>query len=150
MMFSFLLGQNENARVADTLAMLKSVSERVEMLSRQILESVGTKTAKLTALLYDRMLQHECIRDMAYMGGQPTPQTILASSTFDSCFAASGGTLKVEKGGVGYSVGPTGHISPLRVERDREGYKRLREELVSLLNKQGLTAANYLADIDAS
>ena len=34
MMFAFLLRQNQDARVADTLAILTAVSERVEMLSR--------------------------------------------------------------------------------------------------------------------
>jgi uncharacterized protein DUF4062 len=150
MMFSFLLGQNENARVADTLTMLKSVSERVEMLSRQILESVGTKTAKLTALLYDRMLQHECIRDMAYMGGRPTPEAILASDTFDDCFVAGGGTLNIENGWDGSTVGKDGSISPERLEDDREGFRELRSDLIRALEEQHYTVSDYLADIKST
>lgn len=150
MMFSFLLGQNENARVADTLTMLKSISERVEMLSRQILQSVGTKTAKLTALLYDKMLQHECVRDMAYMGGRPTPEAILTSDTFDSCFVAAGGTLHIEKTWEGSSLGQGGVISNERLEEDREGFRELRSELISVLEEQKYTVKDYLAEIKSA
>ncbi len=53
MMFSFLTRQNEDKRVADTLAALKQVSDKVEVLSTLILKSVGTDEAKLMNELYD-------------------------------------------------------------------------------------------------
>lgn len=149
MMFSFLLGQNENARVADTLTMLKSVSDRVEMLSRQILQSVGTRSSKLTAILYDKMLQRECIRDMAYMGGRPTPELALTKDTFDECFAASGGTLNIRDDWQGSTMGPDGMISKQRAKADRENYLVLKRELLSILEEHGYSLEGYLTEIKA-
>jgi hypothetical protein len=149
LMFSFLLRQNEDARVADTLGMLKTVSDRVEMLSRQILESVGTKTAKLGAALYDRMLQHECVRDMAYMGGRPTPRMVLAEQTFDACFAKSGGTLKTQEMWEGSVIGPTGEISKARLNADRQDYLALRSELNRLLSEGGTSSEAYVSEPNA-
>jgi hypothetical protein len=145
MMFSFLLRQNEEARVTDMLGMLKAVSERVEMLSRQILESVGTKTAKLTATLYDKMLQHECIRDMAYMGARPTPKAVIASKSFEECFKMSGGKkLDVDLKRRDSAVGADGWISGGRFEKDATELEALRSELVKLIQDEGYSIKSYL------
>jgi hypothetical protein len=145
MMFSFLLHQNEVARVTDTLSMLTSISERVEMLSRQILASVGTKTAKLTAELYDKMLQYECSRNMAYMGVRPTPKAVLSYESFDRCFEALGGALKIDPKEDYLSVGPDGYISLKKLEADRKNYRELREDLQQTLNSSGIGPEAYLA-----
>jgi hypothetical protein len=146
MMFSFLLRQNESARVVDTLSMLTSISERVEMLSRQILESVGTKTAKLTAELYDKVLQYECARDMAYMGVRPTPKAVLSHDSFDRCFYALGGKLNIDEKVEHSAVGQYGYISFARAEANRENYRVLREDLQKTLLDNGITMEAYLAN----
>jgi hypothetical protein len=143
MMFSFLLKRNEEGRLGDTLSMLSVMSERVEMLSRQILQSVGTESAKLTAALYDKVLEYECVRDMAYMGVKPTPAAILANKTFDGCFAALGGKLAVRKDWEGFAVGGGGSVSSLTLERDRKQYSELRSELEALIKQHGNTVESY-------
>ncbi len=136
--------------MADTLTMLKSIGERVEMLSRQILKSVGTPTAKLTAVLYDEMLQHECVRDMAYMGGRPTLKSVLASDTLDTCFTAAGGTLSVVPDWDGISVGPEGRISPEKARIDRKDFQKLRTGLLDILKEHGYTVEGYLAEAEVA
>jgi Domain of unknown function (DUF4062) len=149
MMFSFLLRQNEAERVADTLAMLTSIGERVEMLSRQILESVGTKTAKLTAELYDRVLQHECARDMAYMKIRVTPKAVLSNDSFKQCVEYLGGHLDVGPDPHISSIGASGSISKKRLQSDSDDYRKLREDLSKALLENGVTLDNYLADPEA-
>jgi hypothetical protein len=148
LMFTFLLRQNEEARVADTLAMLTQIGERIEMISRQILGSVGTKVAKLTAALYDKMLQQECIRNMAYMGAQPNPKTVLGSETFDQCFSTAGGRLSVQDKWEGITVGGGGMISQNALERDRKEYINMRSELIKIIQREYSSVEQYLKDAE--
>jgi hypothetical protein len=143
MMFSFLLSRNESERVADTLSMLRGMSERVEMLSRQILESVGTKTAKVTAELYDKMLEYECARDLAYIHARPTPQAILLSDTFPKCVAELGTNLRIHDQNES-SIDAGGGISRRRFEEHCTEYGALRAALVDVLKSHGLTVTQYL------
>lgn len=149
MMFSFLLRQNEAFRVADTLSMLTSISERVEMLSRQILESVGTKTAKLTAELYDKVLQHACARDMAYMGARPSPKAVLSNDSFEVCFKALGGHLSVDRDRGESVMSPSGYITIDRLEEDSKDYRSLREDLSKTLTENGVRVEGYLSNPEA-
>jgi hypothetical protein len=143
MMFSFLADRNERDRVSDTLSVLTDISARVEVLSQQILSSVGTPAAKLTVLIHERMLQAECIRDMAYMGARPTPHHIIANASFRSCYKASSSrTLEIDDID-GSSVGPNGWISKPRFERDSAEYKTLRSEILELLEAHSFTAEGF-------
>jgi hypothetical protein len=150
MMFSFLLQKNEDARVADMLGMLKDINERVEMLSRQILESVGTKTAKLTAALYDKMLRNACIRDMEFMGAHHTPKDLLKYDTFDVCFEhTSDKEIEIEDNEEdSYSVGSDGSISHSRLDSNRKSYKKLHLELSDFITTNYGSVSQYLADED--
>ena len=151
MMFSFLLRENEALRVADTLSMLTSISERVEMLSRQILQSVGTERAKLTAELYDKVLQHECARDMAYMRTRPTPKSVLSNDSFEKCFSSLGGKLVVDRSDrETSSVSPTGGMTISRLEHNWKDYEELRKDLSQILVENGVTPEAYLADSKAT
>lgn len=145
MLFSFLSNKNEHDRIVDSIQMLRAISERVEMLSTQILQSVGTETAKLNAALYDLLLQEECIRDIAYMGGRPTPSCVIKSESFsDCCIAAGVNTLKIETSWDGSAVGPSGGLSQYRFESNTESYIALRVNAFNTINKSGLNVDEYL------
>lgn len=147
MMFSFLSGQNEAARVSDTLAMLSEVNARVEMLSRQILKSVGTDEAKVTATLYDRMLASESIRDLSFIGAKPTPHAVLRSESFEGCARALGKSLKVEspQDEDEYSISGGGAINSSRFEHHTQEFMKLKEDLVQLLKEHDYTVDRFLA-----
>jgi len=85
MMFEFLNTRNQQKRVADTLTTLAEMNSRIEMLSKQILRSVGTDDAKLDAALYEEMLASESIRDLAYWKRRPTPMHVLTNKNFEEC-----------------------------------------------------------------
>ena len=97
MMYSFLSRDNENARVADTLQVLTEMSERVEILSRQILRSVGTEEAKLTAELYETMLYSFLARRLALQKYKPTPIAIIEHKNFHDLMASFGLNIKIDK-----------------------------------------------------
>lgn len=117
MMFSFLAAANESSRVADTLSVMQEMSERNEMLSRQILSSVGTERAKMTAALYDTMLSHNVTRTLQDWGWSITPIVVLQNETIVKCAKALGKTLKAQAGFDYESILPQGvRIKAERVE----------------------------------
>ena len=144
MMHSFLTRDNETARVGNTLEIMREMNERIEMLSRQILRSVGTNEAKLTAELYDAMLSHEVVRDLSYMRSHPTPRTLLQHTDLDSCASALRIDLVVEERDES-SVAASGHMSRPRYTEDSKQYLVLREKLLGILQSHGLTPEAYIS-----
>jgi hypothetical protein len=149
MMFSFLTKENEDSRVADTLSMLRDMNARVEMLSRQILNSVGTENAKLTAELYDAMLKHECVRDMSYWGLRPTPAAVLKNTSFKDCIESQKFNYSIDDY-EGSSIGSNGTMSNIRFESDSKEYTKLRKELIKILEGHNLSIKEYLEQAKAA
>lgn len=145
MMYSFLTRDNENARVADTLAIMKEMNERVEMLSRQILRSVGTDEAKITAELYDTMLSYEAVRIISYMGYRPTPQVILENQDLEKCALSLGLKFKIYKRREGYSYSGSGEISKPQHDSIVKSYAELRDKLLETLKRHNLTPEQYIS-----
>lgn len=142
MVFAFLSRQNEQARVADTLAIMREMSERVEMLSRQILRSVGTEEARVTADLYDIMLSFGVVRDLSWMRARPTPQVILRNDSFQSCLAELGLKIKIEEKDE-YSMTGDSMTRP-RFEGNAEEYPKLRAKMLETLSKHRWSVQDYL------
>jgi hypothetical protein len=133
MMFSFLAKQGETERVATMLETLTTMSNRIEFLSKQILSSVGTDVAKLTMTIYDTMLKYECIRDLAYAGFRPSPLDILQTKDYETL---AKGRLTIDAS-EGFSISSTGGISKPSFEKNKEGYKELRKEVLKILADSG-------------
>jgi hypothetical protein len=143
MMFSFLLGMNEDARVADTLEILSSVNERIEMLSRQILKSVGTDEAKLTAELYDRLLSSEAVRDLSWINCRPTPAAVLDSANYADCASNLGRPLRVTDKEE-FALTSDGEISISRFDRNSQRFLKLKEEMRQILAEYGVPEEQFL------
>ncbi len=143
MMFSFLMYQNEKERIADTLTVVSSMNERIEMLSRQILKSVGTVDAKMTAALYDKMMTHESVRDISYFNICVTPLAILKNPTFMDCLQFLGKKITVEdkKNEVSISVD---WISKRKLEQDETDYQYVRKELLDVLSEFNITLEEFI------
>ncbi len=143
MMFSFLTRQNEDRRVADTLAALTQVSDKVEFLSTQILKSIGTEEAKLMGELYDLMVGSRCLPDLTFLGLKPTPKDILRNKTFKDCAVSLGKELRLTKA-TEYSIGGDGTISPPRFKSDSDDYLRLYREMLKVLTKYKILLEDFL------
>ena len=144
MMYEFLASRNQERRVADTLATLTQMNNRIEMLSKQILLSVGTEDAKLDAALFSELLASEAIRDLAYWKRRPTPADVLKYETWDACAEALAGKFTVTED-QGYSITGDSQISRLEFEHDLEEYQELRKRLTSILARFGKTPEVYIA-----
>ena len=144
MMFAYLSGSNQERRVADTLSMLTEMNVRAEMLSKQILRSVGTEHAKLSAQLYDLMLSTNAIRDLAFMGLKPTPVSVLLNASYRGCAKSLGIELNIDENDDSSSVGPGGQISRVRFNVNSRDYKQLRESILSFLTEQRMTAEEFV------
>jgi hypothetical protein len=144
MMFDFLATRNEERRVVDTLNTLAEMNARIEMLSKQILVSVGTEDAKIDAALYEELIASEAIRDLAFWRVRPTPVHVLVNSTFRACAKSMGIFFKIEDE-EGFTLGGNNTISRSRFVSNSNEYKRLRQRLIDILNASGLTPESYLS-----
>ena len=83
MMFSFLTEDIEENKISDTLSVLTQMSTKIEILSTQILSSVGSAKALVTVKLYEKIMTYEVFRDLTFMQIQPTPKDILKHDDFN-------------------------------------------------------------------
>jgi hypothetical protein len=143
MMFEFLTSRNQQKRVADTLATLAEMNSRIEMLSKQILRSVGTEDAKLDAALYEEMLASESIRDLAYWKKRPSPVYVLTNKTFEECAKALGLKIDIkEKDEI--SIDSNSGMSRKKFDMSSRDYQAVRKELIKILKAFGKTTEEYV------
>lgn len=143
MMFDFLSSRSEARRVQDTLATLEEMNSRIEILSKQILVSVGTEDAKIDAELYEEMLTSEAIRDLAYCKVRPTPIHIFANASYKECADSLGLKFKIEEKDVS-SISNSGAISRIRFNVNTKEYDELRNRLIVILRKYETTPEIYI------
>jgi hypothetical protein len=145
MMFDFLNTTNESRRVADTLTTLAEMNQRIEILSKQILVSVGTEEAKVDAALYEELIANESIRDLAYWKVRPTPSHVLRNSSFYECAKSMGVEPDIDEDEDGSSIGSSGTISKFRFENDSKLYTEVRQRLIKILESVEMTPESYLS-----
>ncbi|HEX3093767.1 MAG TPA: DUF4062 domain-containing protein [Candidatus Angelobacter sp.] len=143
MMFNFLAAKNEERRVGDMLAALGAMNARIEILSKQILVSVGTEDAKIDASLYEEMLVSQSIRDLGYWGSRPTPRHILENKTFESCVEALGLRCEITDW-EGNSIGPNTRLSRTRFQESSKDYEVVRNKLLQILEKHKISKEEYV------
>lgn len=144
MMFSFLTRENEEKRLSDTLSAISDMNARIEMLSKQILSSVGTERAKIEAQLYEIMLTSSAVQDLTHLGIKPTPASILINATFRSCVKSFDKTLNIDEETKEYTISGDGTITRARFEGDSNTYKKLRGQMISVLKDNNLTPEEFL------
>jgi hypothetical protein len=158
LLHSFLAGRNEEKQVAQALDGLERVSQRVEMLSTQILESVGTAESKLMAELYDLMLGSEAVKTLTATRLRPTPVDILKHESFFECAEALGGKWYVgfeepddhdEDTTTTTVSGKEGHMAEWHRHRVEDSYADLRSALQEKLTGSGLSLDDLESVVNA-
>lgn len=139
MMYSFLQKNNEESRIQDTLSVISSVNEKIEMLSKQILESVGTEKAKLIANLYEEILVHSCINDLTNWNIKPNIRMILQNDSFEGILDASNYKYRIVSNNLSYVFSNDGHISESRFEIDSKDYVELRNKLIKMIEESNIS-----------
>lgn len=145
LLFSFLTDANERERVSETLSVLKGMNERIEMLSKQILQSVGSEHAKITIELYNEMLTWECIRDLSWWGLKPSPKSTIENETFIQC-ANSLGKTEFEIRDMDESSLSSDYISKPRFDGNTRSYADLRQKTLEIIKSHKLTVEEYLSE----
>jgi hypothetical protein len=145
MMFDFLNSHNQEAKVLDTLSTLEEMNRRIEMLSKQILKSVGTEDTKLDAELYEEMIASEAVRDLAWWGLRLSPRAILTNSSFRDCAESHGVKVTVQDKDE-MSITGGGTITASKYKHSEDEYQAVRTKLQEILSRHGKTAEEYIAE----
>lgn len=143
MMFSFLLQDNENARVADTMAHLIELNEKVAFLSSELLSSVGTKESNVLASLYELMIGRESVKALLSTGYKPTPKVILSSDGFLDCTTNLGKTIEITNN-KSFITSGSGVIQKNYLVRMEEDYKELKDEMIAMIESAGTSVQDLI------
>jgi len=148
MLYRFLTTEGEARRTADILEALGKANERIEFLTRRIVESVGDDLTKATVKLYDILLQFGVTHDFQMWRIPISPQKFLVNKTIDEFCS---GQIEVDETLEGLTLtggGPPYKMSKDQYKRDAEEYKTLRNELVSVLRHDKIPLSRYLSSTE--
>lgn len=137
MMYSFLKKDNEEKKLHDTLSVISHMNEKIEMLSKQILDSVGTKKSKLIASLYEEILEHQCINDLTAWKIKPNIQLILQNDSFSKLLHEMNFNYNIISDDESYVFSGDGSISNSRFKGDSKDYVELRNKLIDMIESSG-------------
>jgi hypothetical protein len=138
LMFSFLAKRNEQSRVADIMARILAMDERMEFLTNQILKSVGSKESNALVRLYDVLLGSEVANTLISTGHRPNPLAILQCKTLEECASNLGKPFKVSTR-ADYITSSTGEINAKHLEAMETEYANLRKAMLDLVKELGFT-----------
>jgi hypothetical protein len=96
MMFSFLSAASESKRFQDYLHSVQGISEKIEVMTSKILDSVGSKEAKLTAALYSEMVGHAIVGKLSGWSLKPTIGDVIQAKSLEKYFEAKDTKLAIE------------------------------------------------------
>lgn len=145
MMHSFLTSQNEEERVSDTLAVMAEMNRRIEMLSEQILKSVGSKEAQAIAEMYARLIGQEFVHDLDFIGVKVGPADVLEHETIDDCAHSFGRQFIIDENDDDYSIAGDGSITASRYRQESNTYDEARAALQGIAEKYGVDVAGIRA-----
>lgn len=149
MMYSFLTAKNENERLATTLDALSQVNERVQMLSEQILRSVGTPDAKLAAILYEVVNRPDNDVDYEIFEVRPSVSTYLLYPTYRASLKALGAEFEIDEEDTEEHSFTTRSGRPFAISRygfdvNSGIYKKTREELLAILKQHDTKPEDFI------
>jgi len=147
MMFNFLVIRNEENRLLDTLDVLSSMNERIEIISQQILNTVGTDESNITVKLYEGLLDVEAFRYFGFLKIKPTPKDILKIHTLDNLFKEYNKDISISED-KGFTISSSSMSKP-KYDSFVKDYQVMREILVDILQSNNMTPEAYIEMIEA-
>lgn len=96
--------------------------------------------------LFERMMGAGPMQDLTWFGHQPKPTHVLENETFAECALALG-TRIIQNPEVPTLVKPS-TMNPTRFRSDSVQYERLREDLQTMIEDEGLTEEEFLRNFD--
>ncbi|MDN5215874.1 DUF4062 domain-containing protein [Fulvivirgaceae bacterium BMA12] len=154
MMYSFLTEQIEEESVSDTLSEINKVNHKIEILTTQILKSVGKDINFMTVRLYEEMTSNESYRAITYFKTESNdnkrvkvvPTDFLRAKSFTELANNFNIELKVEADD--YIISGTGGMNPDYFEEVENAFRQLRSTFESIMKEYGMNTKSYLAEIE--
>ena len=144
MLYRFLTTEGEAKRTADILGELGKANDRIEFLTRRIVESVGDNMTKASVDLYDILLKSETTTNCRMWNIRVSPGKVLSKETLDEFCQ---GLIEVDPKLEGMTIvggGPPYKLSKSHYDADVKQYKKLRRELSEALKEKGISVSDYL------
>ena len=153
MMFSFLSESITENKVSDTLAEISKVNQKIEILTTQILKSVGKDLQLVTVKLYEEMIANESYRAITYFYSDKaltnrikvSPIDFINAKDFKELSKNLGLELKIKQEG-NTIISGTGVISPDYFAESEKEFLNLKVKFEEVLKEYGLTFEKYLQD----
>ncbi|CAM4339326.1 DUF4062 domain-containing protein [Cytophagaceae bacterium 50C-KIRBA] len=153
MMFSFLNDKIQENRVANTLEEISKVNQKIEVLTTQILKSVGKDLQFVTVLLYESMIGNESYRAMTHFRDEKksayvktNPIDFLKSNSFDELAKNLGVNLKIVDSD--FTVSSSGEIDSYYYKQCVKNYEIIKEDFNRILNENNLTIEKYIKEMN--
>jgi len=145
MLHRFLTTEGEARRTADILEALGKANERIEFITRRIVESVGSSLAKATVELYDILLKSDVTHDFQLWHVPMSPKRVLAKPTIDEFCDKHIEVDPEMEGSVISGGGPPYNLSAEKYKFDAKAYTKLRQELLKALEEKKIPLSDYMA-----
>jgi hypothetical protein len=148
MLYRFLTTEGEAKRTADILDALGKANDRIEFLTRRIVESVGNQMTKASVDLYDILVKSEITGNCRMWNIPVSPGGILSKKSLDEFCE---GMIEVEPSADGMTIiggGPPYKLSKMHYDADVERYQKLRQELLEALKVKGISVSDYLKSFE--
>lgn len=148
MMHQFLRQRADGARVSADLNFLAQINERIEVMTTQILRSVGTPMDRLNVSFLQRMLVSTAVSDLRYLSLNPRAGDILRNESLSSCASAFGREFfeanPDDENFRGFYISSDGEISPQRLRTSEADYQDLRTYMLARLAEQKVDVEEFL------
>ena len=148
MLYDFLQKESENKRIEEMFNQLSLINKKTEMISKQILNSVGTPKSKIDVELYELMLASKSIYDFSYWKSPVSPKEVFQFENFYDCIKSKLPDFKIINDNGLVISRKNCSLTERRYERDSKDYEKVRCEMISVLKKHGMTIEEYLKDVE--
>lgn len=147
MFYRFLTSETESRRVSDLFENIANATNKIEFLTRQVINSVADPITKLNVDFYDYLLGKGVIHDLTSWNLKTSPINIIRKNSIDD-FCNHKIEVYDEDD---YSLihgGPPFRLSERRYSRDAEQYREIRQFLLDKLKEANITPETFIERIE--
>lgn len=152
MMYRFLSTDSEAKRVGDILKSISYTNEKIEFITRQLINNVGNKDTKLTVTLYDIVMNSPIVRTLSIWKVKLSPAQVLKyESVQDYCDNSKSviclNSISADEDEEGWTLShgsPPYRASRSAVKDLEKEYLILRSILLKTIDKEGVSLKEFL------
>lgn len=148
MMYNFLSSSIETKKVSNLFEEIHNATEKIEYYTKQVALSVGDDHTNMLIKCYDIMLGSELVQNLEGCWAiKVSPQKILKGNGIDElCFEKI--EIDESEGNTITYGGPPYRCSKIRYEFLERQFKKLKEQLVKVLEENNVSVEDFIKDIE--